>query len=835
MKWNRQQSGTHRGSRQKGSRRAAGTIWKDTAELLPVRSYDTALSCFVMKDKSCMDLYRVICSDFSSISEDDLEYRNLQMERFYRTCKCDMKLVCLNMPENCAQQKQFLLEKQNTCRNPVHREELGIKYQELEWLEKNRQQKEYYLMVFAQNAEQMREAKGNVQQGLISPRLMAGMERQEKIQAVTKLMNQEQKLFVKSVPEGTYGTIRHYGYDPYLLSAIQPAGGVRFYPAYIRSGSGYSTVLTVYDFKSELDSHWLSPLTNLGVITTVDIGTEEESNIKKIIERSFSEQKIRYTTEKKDGDQMDASRRYQELYELRRDVAEMGEAVRLLTIRIFVSAHTLEALEQRISQIQTAVETEEYHCAVCLNEQKWEWQSLLLPYTSQQMLPNRRYGQPITSHALAAGNPYHFSYLSDPHACYMGSTPMGGSFKFHLFTKTAKRLSYNALVYGMMGSGKSTLLKKLIEVNGLFGNYLRIFDPSGEYEPLVNALGGAYLNLDGSDGILNEFEIQKVDEMESICWVQHVSKLCAVYRLRREGQCSQNEINTYSKILLDFYIDAGLIPADERISNRVPITGLPAERYPTMSDFLNYINKRIQEYEPSGDRERAELGKRFLLQLDEIRNTYENLVRNYGYLLDGHTTIRQISSTQVIAFNMKTVLRLDPAVCSGVLYNALMLFWDHCIRIGTRMKNLYESGQIREEDVICSLIIFDESHHILNTRYADCVKQMTVMAREMRKYFSGIVFATQLITDNLKGDASDPEEKLVQDLFDLADYKFIGKQASSCVPVLRERFPGVFTETELFRIPRLGMGQFIVSIAEQNMEVKIFISDAERQLFAGGR
>ncbi len=77
------------------------------------------------------------------------------------------------------------------------------------------------------------------------------------------------------------------------------------------------------------------------------------------------------------------------------------------------------------------------------------------------------------------------------------------------------------------------------------------------------------------------------------------------------------------------------------------------------------------------------------------------------------------------------------------------------------MKALYENREIAERDIIHSMIIVDESHHILNAQFVDCVRQMTVMAREMRKYFSGIVFATQLITDNLKGDNASTEEKAV--------------------------------------------------------------------------
>ena len=516
-------------------------------------------------------------------------------------------------------------------------------------------------------------------------------------------------------------------------------------------------------------------------------------------------------------------------------MANQGETLRFVTIRLYVSARRLEELEERVTKIQSAVETAEYHCTVLLHEQKQEWQSLLLPYKRQQKLSNARDGQILPGSAISDGNPFNFSYLSDPYSCYMGSTPTMGSFNFNLFTKTKKRLSYNALVYGAMGSGKSTLLKKLIEVQALFGDYVRILDPSGEYQPLVEALGGKYLSLDGRDGILNEFEIQKTDENEGTCWVQHVSKLTAIYRLRRQNQCGQNELNTYSKLLLDFYISFGIIPKDGKITQQTPVCGLPSEYYPTMSDFLTYLNKRIQEYEPSADAEHGELGKKFLLQADEVRSTYENLVRNYGSLLDGHTSIQNISQTQVLCFNVYTVLKLEPAICSGILYNALMMYWDHCVRVGSRMKALYENREIAERDIIHSMVIVDESHHILNAQFVDCVRQMTVMAREMRKYFSGIVFATQLITDNLKGDNASTEEKAVQDLFDLATYRFIGKQTATCIPVLESKFPGMYTETELYRIPSLDMGSFMVTAGDQNLEVKFFITEVEDRLFAGGR
>ena len=803
--------------------------------VLEIKRYDDRHDCFRLSSGGCLEIVRIICSDFQAIRENDLEYENLKFEQFYSRYPSDIKLVCVNMSERCTKQIRFVNHKLELCQDSICRAELKAKKKELEWLEKNRQRKEYYLFLYADSPEQLADARGGAIGRLMDVRLILPIDRQEKIEVLTKIMNPEQRYFNKC-QIGNAKITEKYGYDPFLLSAIQPAGGIHFYPSYIRTGSSYGAVLTVYDWKSELDMHWLSPIINQDdVIVTVDMGVANTHEVKKMIDRSFTEQKIRYQTEKKDGEQMDANWRYQELAELRAAVAQQGETLRFVVIRLYVSAPTIEKLEERLTRIQGAIETSEYHATVLLHEQKQEWQSLLLPYQRQQKQINAREGQILPSSVLGDGNPFNFSYLSDPCSCYMGSTPMMGSFNFYLFTKTSKRLSYNALIYGMMGSGKSTLLKKLIEVQTLFGDYVRVLDPSGEYHDLVTTLGGRYLSLDGSDGMINEFEIQKIDENEGTCWVQHVSKLTAIYRLRRKNECTQNELNTYSRVLLEFYIDQGIVPKDGIITNNTPICGLLPERYPTMSDFLAYLRFRVKNHIPADDAEHGELGKKFLLQLQEICDTYENLVRNYGYLLNGYTSIRNISQTQLLAFNISTVLKLEPSISSGILYNALMLFWDHCVRVGSRMKSLYEARKIDEQDIIHSMVVVDESHHILSAQYADCVRQMTIMARKMRKYFSGIVFATQLITDNLQGKTTEPEEKAVQDLFDLATYRFVGKQTATCIPVLEDTFPGMYTETQLYRIPSLDMGSFIVTAGDQNLEVRIFITEREEQLFAGGR
>ena len=54
------------------------------------------------------------------------------------------------------------------------------------------------------------------------------------------------------------------------------------------------------------------------MIVSADFGIADTREVKRMIDRSFTEQKIRFQTEHKDGEQMDAGRRYQELKERRR-------------------------------------------------------------------------------------------------------------------------------------------------------------------------------------------------------------------------------------------------------------------------------------------------------------------------------------------------------------------------------------------------------------------------------------------------------------------------------------------------------------------------------------
>jgi len=84
------------------------------------------------------------------------------------------------------------------------------------------------------------------------------------------------------------------GYNPTFVQTIQPQGGLRFEPNYVRTGDGYLACLHVYKYQSTVYDFWLEPILNLpGVLTTLDIGTADKREMIRTINKSMAEQNTR--------------------------------------------------------------------------------------------------------------------------------------------------------------------------------------------------------------------------------------------------------------------------------------------------------------------------------------------------------------------------------------------------------------------------------------------------------------------------------------------------------------------------------------------------------------
>lgn len=638
--------------------------------------------------------------------------------------------------------------------------------------------------------------------------------------------------------------IQEETYDPYLLEQIQPSGGITFQDTrYVETGTGYETCIHVYDFPQKLDDFWMAKVCNINnTVVTVDISTDNVMEVQKNINRSMKEQQYRYMEAQNFQEKYDAKQRFQEMERLYEEISSLGEVIKLLHIRIFVADHSYMRLEEKVKNILAKLESNGFRAAIFLNESKTEWESMYRPYKEQQSEDLFFiYGQPLTSNALAAGNPFHFSSLQDPCGDFLGKTPCGGNVLFDEFHKSKTRRFYNSLAVGTMGSGKSTLLKKRFLTNAIKGNYVRTFDISGEFTTLTKTLGGKVLKLDGTNGILNPLEVLKAEEGEEISFTRHISKVSTIYKFLTEGSADTEEVIEFEELLRELYKTFGMELVGGKVKSQV--TGLPANRYPTFSDLLAYIEGKMEDIQTrSKDYEAVELDlvKHRMAIMDKIRRVLSNITNTYGSLFDGHTSIDNILDEQIVTFDLSTIKEMKPSVFDAQIFNMISLCWDNCVTNGKLMmerlrKAKGEEGALDPEQVTKFLMIIDESHRWINTKKRHALESISIYLREARKFFGGIMLASQSIRDYVPEGSGAEEIDDLKKIFELTQYKFIFHQEADTLPLLDKVFESTLTQSQRNKIPKLEIGENILCIAsDRNLEFKVHLTKEEDRIFEGG-
>lgn len=638
--------------------------------------------------------------------------------------------------------------------------------------------------------------------------------------------------------------IQEETYDPYLLEQIQPSGGITFQDTrYVETGTGYETCIHVYDFPQKLDDFWMAKVCNINnTVVTVDISTDNVMEVQKNINRSMKEQQYRYMEAQNFQEKYDAKQRFQEMERLYEEISSLGEVIKLLHIRIFVADHSYMRLEEKVKNILAKLESNGFRAAIFLNESKTEWESMYRPYKEQQSEDLFFiYGQPLTSNALAAGNPFHFSSLQDPCGDFLGKTPCGGNVLFDEFHKSKTRRFYNSLAVGTMGSGKSTLLKKRFLTNAIKGNYVRTFDISGEFTTLTKTLGGKVLKLDGTNGILNPLEVLKAEEGEEISFTRHISKVSTIYKFLTEGSADTEEVIEFEELLRELYKTFGMELVGGKVKSQV--TGLPANRYPTFSDLLAYIEGKMEEIQRKSKAYEAvelDLVKHRMAIMDKIRRVLSNITNTYGSLFDGHTSIDNILDEQIVTFDLSTIKEMKPSVFDAQIFNMISLCWDNCVTNGKLMmerlrKAKGEEGALDPEQVTKFLMIIDESHRWINTKKRHALESISIYLREARKFFGGIMLASQSIRDYVPEGSGAEEIDDLKKIFELTQYKFIFHQEADTLPLLDKVFENTLTQSQRNKIPKLEIGENILCIAsDRNLEFKVHLTKEEDRIFEGG-
>lgn len=151
------------------------------------------------------------------------------------------------------------------------------------------------------------------------------------------------------------------------------------------------------------------------------------------------------------------------------------------------------------------------------------------------------------------------------------------------------------------------------------------------------------------------------------------------------------------------------------------------------------------------------------------------------------------------------------------------------------MSEMYRKGEIELEDITSFLMIIDESHRWLNAKKRHALELITIYLREARKFFGGIMLASQSIRDYVPEGSADEAIDDLKKIFELTQYKFIFHQDSNTLPLLDRIFESTLTRSQRNKIPKLEVGENILCIAsDKNLEFRVHLTKEEEKLFNGG-
>lgn len=131
-------------------------LLRQTSSILPFIQIHN--DYILMKD-GVMDIFQIESKDLYSLNDDDINFLVMAQGRFYRSYFDSIKQIAMNFPSNTEKQKAYWRKKRENTENPIMLRFIDRKLFELEFLEKERTNREFFLFIYADSEQQLEEKK----------------------------------------------------------------------------------------------------------------------------------------------------------------------------------------------------------------------------------------------------------------------------------------------------------------------------------------------------------------------------------------------------------------------------------------------------------------------------------------------------------------------------------------------------------------------------------------------------------------------------------------------------------------------------------------------------
>lgn len=387
---------------------------------------------------------------------------------------------------------------------------------------------------------------------------------------------------------------------------------------------------------------------------------------------------------------------------------------------------------------------------------------------------------------------------------------------FDPFVLTNKRTSHNLAIVSSTGGGKSFTMKKMIVNEYARGTKIFIFDAENEYEKLVKANDGEYIDLySKKGGMINPLQIRYIpsdedqETKETDCpLAKHLGFLEAFFKSAFDN-INEKELVMLLAILESLYNKKGIY----KNTSINTLQTLKAEDYPIFTDLYNYLpeyKKQVESVEKIKIIDQLQiLISRFLTGTD-------------SYLFNSHTSIDL--NNDLIAFNLQELLYSGNQRIVNTQILNLLTYLNNSI-VGNKIVN--EKRESGDKQHIS--IIVDEFHLYIDENNNEVIKNFGQLARRCRKYNTNLILSSQCISDFL-GNANVLRHATA--IFNNCQYSMVGMLKEDDLKAYLELFKNnPLTDTQIEFLLKAKRGEFLLNIDNKNrIGIKIEATATERKM-----
>ena len=596
---------------------------------------------------------------------------------------------------------------------------------------------------------------------------------------------------------------------------------------YLVNDEKYCTTLTCHTYPSFFYDLTLAELIFKlsGTEVTLDVIMDKREKSVEELKGSIREIDSRDSISQERTDEIDNCNDIADLTELYTNVRRCNERLMKATMRIHLSADSIDKLNKDIEDCVLKLSEIGLEAHINENEMLTEYKSLIVndnPIRTAFPLQDTYKRQ----------FPFYYQSHIDDNGLYFGTTYTGGLVLLDTFLYDKKvRTSFDVLLIGTKGSGKSATLKAMTQDAIALGHKVMILDVENEYYSLCNELGGSVVKL-SSTSTINPLELRRsiIPELDSedkkvspeealaLNYTSELSRI-AVFFSQYIPSISDIELDELKDLLVETYLKFG-------IDNKTDLSKLTPEDYPIFSDLLETIRCKLYE---SGGAFNKELTTSKRAVYEHLETWIKPLAEGmYAGMFNGHSSFA-ISDEKMIVFNVSALSELEERVYNSLLFQLLTMMWAEICDNAYYNKVI---NHVYDRSYVVSLI--DEAHKFINRNNPECTKFINKLTRRSRKYDAGLWFASQSITDfSPQGTVSDNDT--IKDIFGLVQYKMILKQPSEAVETLHQAFPQ-FTYSELAATDNFIPGEMLISLGgKSKLRCRRYINEDDLSYFGNSR